>query len=366
MIPQTLVLDQNHVARIIRTCGRDEFMDRMIIRLRNAFAVAARSGAITPAREGFRRCDQDSGVLEWMPHHDPGKSITIKTVAYTPSNPTRHGLPTILGTIARFDDVTGHLGMIADGVLLTAIRTGAASAVATELLAAVGSKVVGIVGAGAQAVTQLHALSRVLRIEEVLVFDTEPCHSATLAARIGFLDLRVKLASIGEIEASCDVICTVTTVAVGGGPVLRGTNLLPHVHINAVGADLPGKTEIPVAVLKSAFVCPDHLGQARREGECQQLFGHGIGQDLPTLCANPQLAYQHRARSTVFDSTGFALEDHVALDVLGELAAEYGIGELVHLEHIPDDPLDPYSDSRVDAPADSTGDHTSLTMTRRI
>ncbi|WP_435252488.1 hypothetical protein [Streptomyces tendae] len=79
-------------------------------------------------------------------------------------------------------------------------------------------------------------------------------------------------------------------------------------------------------VLKSAFVTPDHLAQALREGECQQLEEGDVGPDLMTLCADPETAARHRDGVTVFDSTGFGLEDHVALDVLLELAEEAGIG----------------------------------------
>lgn len=83
-----------------------------------------------------------------MPHHDPGRSITIKTVAYTPSNPGTFQLPTIIGSLTRYDDVTGRLLAVCDGILPTAIRTGAASAIASRLLARPDSRVLGLVGAG--------------------------------------------------------------------------------------------------------------------------------------------------------------------------------------------------------------------------
>ncbi|BBJ38348.1 hypothetical protein SSPO_010660 [Streptomyces antimycoticus] len=115
------------------------------------------------------------------------------------------------------------------------------------------------------------------------------------------------------------------------------------VHINAIGADLIGKYEVPLSVLKSAFVTPDHQGQALREGECQQLDQSELAPELPVLCADPALAEGRREQLTVFDSTGFALEDHIAFDVLLELAEEAGIGDRVQLEHLPEDALNPYS-----------------------
>ena len=320
--------------------------------LHRAFVDAAHGGGATPARDGFRRGRDGSGVLEWMPHHDPGRSVTIKTVAYTPSNPTERGLPTILGMVTRFDDVrTGGLVAVSDGVLLTALRTGAASAVARRLLAIPDSRVVGLVGAGAQAVTQLHALSRVFELDRVLLHDINPDHAESFPDRVAFLGLDVRLATVRAIEESCDIICTATSVAIGGGPVLPGGALRGHARLNAVGSDLPGKTELPLALLRRAVVCPDHVGQARREGECQQLEDSDIGPDLMTLCAHPELASGYCQGLTVFDSTGFALEDHVALDVILEYAAKLGVGRRMKVEFMPANALNPYAPGSADGNA---------------
>lgn len=345
MTPETLVLGQSDIHRIVRLAGRDRIMDEMVERLHAAFVAAAEGRTSTPARQGFLTGRHRTGVLEWMPHHDPGTAVTIKTVSYAPENPGLFGLPTILGSIARFDDETGHMLALSDGVLPTAIRTGAASAVATRLLAHPESRVVGLIGAGAQAVTQLHGLSRVLPVEEVLVHDISAGHAASFRQRAEFLGLDVRVVSLEEVETRADVICTATSVDVGCGPVLTGKGLKPHVHINAVGADLPGKIEIPLAVLKDAFVCTDHLEQAQREGECQQLALEDIGGTLPELCSDPSTAVSARTSRSVFDSTGFALEDHVAFDVFYEFAQHFGVGQRIHLESVPADALNPYGDA---------------------
>lgn len=339
----TLVIGRADFAALTDAYGWDTVMDLMIERLAQALAAAVGGTGNTPARAGFRRCRGASGALEWMPHHQPGRAVTIKTVAYTPDNPRVLGLPTVLGTVSRFDDATGHLTAISDGVLLTAIRTGAASAVASRLLAIPDSRVLGLVGAGAQAVTQLHALSRVFPLERVLVYDINSRHAASFARRAAFAGLPIEAADVPAIEAGADIICTATTVPVGAGPVLAGRSLRPHAHINAVGADLPGKVELPLHVLREALVCPDHVSQARQEGECQQLGDGELGPDLPALCHDPGLAVPHQRRITVFDSTGFALEDHVALDLILELAVQAGLGQRVELECIPADALDPYA-----------------------
>ncbi|MER6029496.1 ornithine cyclodeaminase family protein [Streptomyces sp. NPDC001851] len=339
---QTLVLGQSDIHRIVDLAGRDRVMDEMIDRLHSAFSAARSGKSVTPARQGFLTGTRRTGVLEWMPHHDIGSAITVKTVSYAPENPNVFGLPTILGTMARFDDETGHLLALSDGVLPTAIRTGAASAVATRLLAHPESRVVGLIGAGAQAVTQVHALSRVLPIDEVLVHDVDDERSHSLPKRLEFLGLDVRVAAPDDIESRADVICTATSVDVGDGPVLTGTRLKAHAHINAIGADLPGKVEIPAAVLKDAFVCPDHLEQAMREGECQQLAPEDIGPSILELASDPSRAEPLRFSRTVFDSTGFALEDHVAFDVFHDFAQRFGVGQRIRLESVPSDVLNPY------------------------
>jgi ornithine cyclodeaminase/alanine dehydrogenase-like protein (mu-crystallin family) len=341
----TRVLAQDDVAEIVRRLGRDVVMDRVIARLEQAFAAfGAGDSDTTPAREGFVRGSDRSSVLEWMPHRQPGRAITLKAVAYTPANPVARGLPTILSTIARFDDITGRLDLLCDGVLLTAIRTGAASAVASRLLADPDSRVLGLIGAGAQAVTQVHALSRVLPLTDVLVYDTDAARAESLRERVAFTGLRVRVADPHTVATQAQVICTATSVARGAGPVLPDSPVRPDVHINAVGADLPGKVELPVELLRRAsLVCADHVAQARREGECQQLDEADLGPTLGLLCANPALAAPHRGGITVFDSTGFALEDHIAVDVFAEIAEEEGIGTSTRIEHIPEDCVDPYS-----------------------
>ncbi|MEU9129822.1 ornithine cyclodeaminase family protein [Kitasatospora sp. NPDC048540] len=353
---KTWVLSERDVAQVVERVGRDAVMDRVIDRLAEGLAEVGRGRrALSPQRGGFVRAEPVPGIWEWMPHREPGDSITLKTVGYSPGNPGRFGLPTILGTVARFDDTTGSLTALIDGVLLTAIRTGAASAVASRLLAAPDSRVVGLIGAGAQAVTQLHALTRVFPVERVLVHDTDPVHAASLADRVAFLGLDVRVAVPELIAASADIICTATTVAVDGPPVLPAhAATRPHLHVNAIGADLVGKTELPVDLLRRAYVSPDHPEQARHEGECQRLAEDEIGLSLGELCADPSLARDLRGRPTVFDSTGFALEDHLAMEVLLEMAAEHDLGLRLQIEHHPADALDPYALT----PAAVAADHT--------
>ncbi|MEU5980025.1 ornithine cyclodeaminase family protein [Streptomyces sp. NPDC047315] len=345
----TLLIGRADVERVLAEVGRDVLMDRVIERLTKGLTELGQGGhEFSPPRGGFDRHDPVPGVLEWMPHFVSGQGITIKTVAYSPENPQRHRLPTIVGTLARYDCVTGRLLALADGIVLTAIRTGAASAVASSLLARPDSTVVGLIGAGAQSVTQLHALTRRFPVERVLVWDVRTENAASLAARTAFLGVPVTIARPKDILARADIISTATSTGVGQAPVVPHGEYRSHLHINAIGSDLVGKTELPRSLLRAAFVCPDHPEQALREGECQQLVGDDaapgvIGPSLGELCASAARAAANRDRLTVFDSTGFALEDHLALDVLLEIVDELGIGSRVQLESRPGDAFDPYS-----------------------
>ncbi|MFH7339448.1 ornithine cyclodeaminase family protein [Streptomyces sp. KHY 26] len=345
---ETLVIDQKDISEIISRVGKDALMDRVIDGLFDTFAASNGTQSQLTPRAGFVTGEDKTGVLEWMPFQDAGACVTIKTVSYAPHNPQAFGFPTILGTIARYDDETGRLVALSDGVLPTAIRTGAASAVATKLLASERSSVVGLVGNGAQSVTQIHAMTRVMPVEKVLLFDVDPKASQTFRERCPFLEAEVAVVSVEQLEAEADVICTATSVEVGQGPVLPGQQFRDHVHVNAIGSDLPGKIELPLSLLQSAAVFPDNLAQALREGECQQLQAEDVVLDIMALCADPSQAIPHKESRTVFDSTGFALEDHIMMDVILEFAGSYGLGTRVALEHFPVDAKNPYAGSVLD------------------
>ncbi len=341
---ETLLLAQDDIRDLVRAVGLDALMDLMIARLTEAFATFDPEHLIIPKRNGFSYRCPVMGLVEWMPCYETGKQVTIKVVGYHPTNAEAHNLPTIVSTMSAYDTASGHLQCVMDGNLATALRTGAASAVATRLLASDRAQTVGLVGAGAQAVTQIHALARVLDVKEVFFFDTNPAVQATFPARVAPLlgDIALRPASLEAVVQSADVLCTATSVPVGEGPVFDDIATRSWVHINAIGSDFPGKTEIPPALLQRSFVCPDFREQAVAEGECQQLCAEAIGPDLYEVVQDAARYAPLQERPTIFDSTGWALEDHVALMLFMDLAAEHNIGKKVRLEHLPADPHNPY------------------------
>ncbi len=158
----TTIIARDHIATIVDAVGLDQLMDEMIASLTSAISGYDATRTHVRARDGFHYNEPDVGLLEWMPVMHTAQSTTIKVVGYHPSNPAQRSLPTILSTISVFDTATGHLTGLADGTFLTALRTGAASAVASRVLARPSSSVLGLIGCGAQSITQLHAILRVL------------------------------------------------------------------------------------------------------------------------------------------------------------------------------------------------------------
>ncbi|WP_222595133.1 ornithine cyclodeaminase family protein [Nocardia ninae] len=340
---ETLVLRQEDVRRIFEIVGRDHVMTCLIERLSDGLGELGRGECPnSPPRAGFTRGAGARGVIDVMPHYLPGSGLTVKTISYNPNGRREANLPTVLGSIARIDEASGAPIAICDAVLLTAVRTGAASAIASRLFALPKSRTVGVVGAGAQAVTQLHGLSLLFDIDTVLVHDVSPVNAKSLKQRASFIDCEFKTVSPHELLASSDIIFTATSVVPGAGPVIPDVEHLPHLHINSIGADEVGKTELPVSMLRRAYVCVDHPEQARTEGESQQLEPEEIGLPLSYFCAHPEDASKHMNSLTVFDSTGFAWEDHIAMDVFLELARDIGLGEKVSIVHCPEDVHNPY------------------------
>jgi len=340
----TLILTAKDVEKIIHHVGIDAIMDEMIRRLEAAITAFDPGKTIIPVRSGFQYEKPQNGLIEWMPLLQLGDKVMMKMVGYHPENPDHQQMPTILSNIAAYDTNTGHLIGIVDGVLLTALRTGASSAVASKYMGSPSSITLGMIGCGAQAITQLHALSREFRFREILVYDVSAATVLSFKERSAVLGLKaaIKATTIDELVEAADILVTATTVEVGAGPLFEDLPTKPHIHVNAVGSDFPGKTEIPVDLLRASLVVPDFKEQAVLEGECQQLKKAEIGPGWVEVIQGHQ-GYRNLKKSrTVFDSTGWPLEDLVAMEMFLEYGQELGLGETVIIEHLSEDVKNPY------------------------
>lgn len=349
---ETTIIARDDIATIIDRVGLDRLMDDMIERLRSAIVSFDETATRVRTRDGFHYTEPDLGLLEWMPVMQAGEATTIKVVGYHPNNPSENSLPTILSTISVYETGSGHLAALADGTFLTALRTGAASAVASRVLARPGSHILGLVGCGAQSITQMHAIVRTFPIDRVYITDANPTNIATFETRAAEVlpdGVDVSVMSAEEMMRSADIVCTSTSVGIGEGPLFEDLETNPWLHINAVGSDFPGKVELPGKMLRRGLVCPDVREQAVKEGECQMLGAEEIGPSLAHVVAHPDAYRSWQEHLTIFDSTGWALGDQVAMQMLLEQAAAAGVGTSVALEDISEDPLDPYDLGRASA-----------------
>jgi ornithine cyclodeaminase/alanine dehydrogenase-like protein (mu-crystallin family) len=338
----TLIVTRYHLARIFHYVNLNELMDEIIEELTRSLREFDELRTEVRRRDGFMHLRPRPGILEWMPIMEGQSAVLIKVVGYNPFNPTDHSLPTIVSTMSLYDVCTGHLVALMDGILPTALRTGAASAVASRILASPESKVLGLIGCGAQALTQLHALARVFEFDEVLIYDTDAAAQHSFLKRSEFLRLNVRKARRDVLERESDIICTATSVEIDGGPVLDDSELKGWAHVNAIGSDFPGKKELPLSLLRRSLVCPDFPPQAMIEGECQQLVEGEVGPSLAALVKNPEAYEQYRYGLTVFDSTGYALEDQVVMNVLLRHAGQLNLGVELPVETTTTDPQNPY------------------------
>ncbi len=264
------------------------------------------------------------GVIELMPVSDR-RLYAFKYVNGHPGNLAR-GLQTVTAIGMLADVASGYPLLLSEMTVLTALRTAATSALAARYCARPESRRLAQIGAGAQAEFQVLALAGVLPIEEVYAFDLRAAALDKLRANLAGYGLRVvACASVDETVAQADVVTT-ATAAKRHQRVLTPEHLRPGMHINAVGGDCPGKTELDPAVLDGARVIVEYAPQTRVEGEIQQLSGDPPVTELWQLVAGRAAGRRDPDEVTVFDSVGFALEDFSALRYLRDRAAALDLG----------------------------------------
>lgn len=271
------------------------------------------------------------GVIEIMPISD-GHTYSFKYVNGHPNN-HRHELPTVMafGVLANVE--TGLPQFISELTLITALRTAATSALAARHLARVDSRSMALIGNGAQSEFQAVAFHDVLGIKTFYLYDTDREATEKLAKHLSELGFNPILCrSVLEAVQEADVITT-ATAAKTRVSVLTRDMLKPGVHINAIGGDCPGKTELHPYVLRHARVFVEYECQTRIEGEIQQMPADFPVTELWEVLTGFALGRTAADQITVFDSVGFALEDFSALHYMHQLAMKHG--ELDYLALIP-------------------------------
>ncbi|PSQ42729.1 ornithine cyclodeaminase family protein [Halobacteriales archaeon SW_7_68_16] len=314
----TLLMSDRDVAATAR-------IEDVIGAVEDAFRAYHEGAVVMPAKS-YVDLDRYNGDFRSMPAYVDGgdwDAAAVKWVNVHPDNPTDHDLPTVIGTLIYSDPRTALPLAIMDGTELTSLRTGAAAAVATDHLAVADATSLGIVGAGAQAYTQLAAIAAVRPISSVVIADRNDDRIAAFAD--AFSDrFDVRGGSIAE-AAGCDVLSTVTPVE---EPVVPRNALGERTHVNAIGADAAGKHEHEDVTLLDAKLVIDDYEQCTHSGEINVPWGAEVLDDddlhgeLGAVVAGAIPGREPDDGITLFDSTGLAIQDVAAAHVVYERARD--------------------------------------------
>ncbi len=310
-------------------------MGECIEAVEKAFAELAAGTAVLPLRTAI---PAPGGISLYMPSFLRGAgALACKVVAVYRDNPERHHLPTTTGTILLQEAETGRVCCIMDGEYLTALRTGAASGVATRHLARrEAGQTAGIFGAGVQARMQLLAVAEVRRLSRAWVYDPAPGTAAAFAREMSRrLDLEVAAASSPAEAVRADILCTATT---SSQPVFDGRQVREGAHVNGIGSHTPGARELDGELLRRARLVGDSREACFREsGDILLALREGlIGEEhfhaeLGEIVTGGKAGRGSDREITVFKSNGLAIQDAAAASLVYRKALAAGVGVSVEL-----------------------------------
>ena len=338
------LLTTDDVSRIVATVGLPALTARLVdyleadFRRWPEFDKSPRSAA-----------HSDVGVIELMPIAD-ANDYSFKYVNGHPGN-AKFGLSTVVAFGALADVATGLPGFISELTLTTAIRTAATSVMAAKRLARPDAKTMALIGNGAQSEFQAIAFHHGLGITEVRVFDVDPAATDKLVRNLAAAApaLRVvRAASTADAVRGADIVTTVTADKTCA-TILTPDLIEAGMHLNGVGGDCPGKTEMARGVLERASVFVEFEPQSRIEGELQQMPADFTVTELWQVLVGAAPGRRTRDEVTLFDSVGFALEDYSALRLLRDCADELGLGREAGLIPALRDPKDLFGEMAMPA-----------------
>lgn len=326
---------------MVRILTRQEIREALPMRqaieaVKDAFAQLSAGQANLPLRTALN-VPRHNGVTLFMPAYlSADDAMALKIVSVYDDNPDK-GLPLIHALVIVIDAETGAPDAVMDGTYLTALRTGAASGAATDLLARSDARVAAVFGAGAQGRTQLEAVCAVRPIEEASVYDLESEQARRYAHEMSErLELDVRVAdSPARAVRGADVICTATT---SRAPVFDDADVQPGTHLNAIGAYTPEMQEIPPETVRRAKVVIDHHEAALAEaGDLLIPMDQGIitadhiHAELGEVVAGDKPGRESSEEITLFKSVGVAVQDVATANAVLEAARANGLGADVSL-----------------------------------
>jgi ornithine cyclodeaminase len=277
-------------------------------------------------------------VIELMPTSD-GEVYGFKYVNGHPKN-TREGRQTVTAFGVLADVGTGYPVLLTEMTILTALRTAATSAVAAKHLAPKGARSMAIIGNGAQAEFQALAFKALLGVDTLRLYDIDRAASTKCVRNLAGLGFGITVCS--SIEEAMEGVQIVTTVTADkqNATILTDNMVGSGVHINAVGGDCPGKTELHPDILERSDIFVEYPPQTRIEGEIQQLPPDHPVKELWRVIAGLEPGRTSERQITLFDSVGFAIEDFSALRYVRRQIEKTGLYEELDLLADPDEPRD--------------------------
>ena len=327
-----LVLTRSQVRELVSMADAIELM-------KTAFAELSAGRTVSPLRTVIPLPDRDGDAL-FMPAYVPAMdALGLKSVNVFRRNPER-GLPVIHAIVSLVDPETGQPWALMDGTYLTALRTGAVSGAAADLLARPESRVLAAIGAGAQGITQIAAVCAVRPIEQVIAVDVnEPAlERLRQQLRNDWPEIEARLETTTDAGAAvreADVICTATTSRT---PVFRDEDVRPGTHISAVGAYTPEMQELPAETVARATVVVDAVEAALAEaGDLIIPLNDGLvrrehfSRELGMVASGMAPGRTSDQEVTLFKSVGNAVQDVVVAKRAVERAREMGVGMEVEL-----------------------------------
>lgn len=323
----------DRMMRIIGACGIEP-------------ALAALASEIEADFRRWERFDKTArvaahsrtGVIELMPTSD-GEHYAFKYVNGHPGN-TRDGRQTVTAFGVLSDVATGYPLLLSEMTILTALRTAATSALAALHLAPPGARCMALIGNGAQSEFQALAFKALLGVDRLRLYDIDPAASARCAANLAGYGFDIALCASAEAAMLGAEIVTTATADKANATILTDNMVGPGLHINAVGGDCPGKTELHPDILRRSEIFVEYPPQTRIEGEIQQLPADHSVTELWRVVAGQHPSRRDPRQITLFDSVGFAIEDFSALRWLAKEAARQGEYDELDLLADPDEPRD--------------------------
>lgn len=318
-----LILNRNDVMTVL------EMKDCMLA-VEKAFAELSNGTAVLPLRNAITPPD---GLALYMPAYlkEMG-ALACKVVTVYKNNPALHQMPTTIGKVLLQDPVTGDVICIMDGGYLTAVRTGAASGVATRLLARkADGQTVGIYGAGVQAKMQLWAVAEARLLSEAWVFDISTEAAGKFAKEMSAkLGIKVSVAPDADFITQTDIICTATSSAM---PLFDGNRVKAGSHINGIGSHTPNARELDTTIVKrSKFIGDSHEACFKEAGDIiipvqeGSITADHFYAELGDVISGKKPGRIHEEEITLFKSNGLAIQDAATAKLVYDKAREAGIG----------------------------------------